>query len=118
MESMELNKQVFRSSRFFVSAPKEAFSGKNPILSGDVVSEETEKISSGDVLENMEKHQVGKLPEEGPVITREFSEERAEFRGKDISRGMDVQEVSDEVERLSQRYGRRMEEWISDQSQI
>ena len=117
MKLTERNKQVFRSSRFFVSVPKEPLPGKNSMLSEEDVLEETICPASKTDFFDTAEHRVGRLKEEqGTIINREFSSEPMILEKENISGGTKVQEVSDEVERLSQRYGRRMEDWVSDES--
>ena len=47
-----------------------------------------------------------------------FEEQQVIEVERTVPQGLSVQQVSDEMERLSQRYGRGMEEWLYDQSAL
>ena len=54
-----------------------------------------------------------------PIPARtSFEEQQVIEVERAVPQGLSIQQVSDEMERLSQRYGRGMEEWLYDQSAL
>ena len=98
-EKIKKNREVFQDSPFF-SQPRESISREiaEPFL---------------------ETHKVNKVREEETQKTElVFTEEPFVQKETPVFESFPLREMSDELERLSQRYGRGMEEWLDDQSPI
>lgn len=119
-EKIKKNREVFQDSPFF-SYPRESISREiaEPFL-------ETHKVNKVRE-ENNEMLQEQKSVSVGNEVIREAETEKTEFvfteepfiqKETPAFESFPLREMSDELERLSQRYGRGMEEWLDDQSPI
>lgn len=119
-EKIKKNREVFQDSPFF-SHPRKSISREiaEPFL-------ETHKVSKV-WEENDEMIQEQKSISVGNEVMREaetkktelvFTEEPFVQKETPVFESLPLREMSDELERLSQRYGRGMEEWLDDQSPI
>lgn len=119
-EKIKKNREVFQDSPFF-SHPRESISREiaEPFLDSHKVSKVREE--SDEMLQEQNSVSVGN------EVIREAETEKTElvfteepFVQKEIPvfESLPLREMSDELERLSQRYGREMEEWLDDQSPI
>lgn len=119
-EKIKKNREVFQDSPFF-SHPRKSISREiaEPFLDSHKVSKVWE--------ENDEMIQEQKSVSVGNAVMREeetqktelvFTEEPFVQKETPVFESLPLREMSDELERLSQRYGRGMEEWLDDQSPI
>lgn len=119
-EKIKKNREVFQDSPFF-SYPRESISGEiaEPFLDSHKVSKVREE--SDEMIQNPQNVSV-----ENEVMREEktqktelvFTEEPFIQKETPVFESLPLREMSDELERLSQRYGRGMEEWLDDQSPI
>ena len=111
------NKEAFAQSRFFVSVPQKI---NLPVLEKENAETSFHKASfvqEENIPENKKEPVLQRKPEEN--MERQsltFSEENLEPMPEPTDAEAKVQEVSDEIERLSQRYGQDMEGWMYDES--
>lgn len=119
-EGMKRNREVFQNSPFF-SHPRESISREiaESFLDSYKVSKVREE--SNEMLQEQKSVSVGnKVIREAETEKRElvFTEEPFVQKEIPVFESVSLREMSDELERLSQRYGRGMEEWLDDQSPI
>lgn len=116
-EKMRENLDVFMRSSFFVPFLKKITRQK-----GERLEQETKEYReiSREMQREEEKKQEqepkAQPQEEGTIPQRSYREERQIVEQSREKTGL--QELSDELERLSRRYPARMEEWMDDQSAI
>ena len=110
-EKIKKNREVFQDSPFF-SHPRESISREiaEPFLDSHQVSKVREESVS---VENEAMQE-----EETQKTELVFTEEPFVQKETPVFESLPLREMSDELERLSQRYGRGMEEWLDDQSPI
>lgn len=119
-EGMKRNREVFQNSPFFPH-PRKSISREiaEPFLETHKVSKVREE--SNEMLQEQKSVSV-----ENEVMREEetrktelvFTEEPFVQKETPVFESFPLREMSDELERLSQRYGRGMEEWLDDQSPI
>lgn len=120
-EKIKKNREVFQNSPFF-SHPRESISGEitEPFhdMQGAAGSMEVMPQTTPEERKKTFKEEETMRQAEKSKTEFVFAEEP--FIQKDIPvfERVPVREMSDELERLSQRYGRGMEEWLDDQSPI
>lgn len=119
-EGMKRNREVFQDSPFF-SYPRESISGEiaEPFLDSHKVSKVREE--SDEMIQNPQNVSVeNEVMREAETEKTElvFTEEPFIQKETPAFESLPLREMSDELERLSQRYGRGMEEWLDDQSPI
>lgn len=122
-EKIKENMEVFERSSFFstlvqpVKLPSEAES------KGEVQPiperSKTAKTTAWEESEEPERTGSASWEKAEPIPARtSFEEQQVIEVERAVPQGLSVQQVSDEMERLSQRYGRGMEEWLYDQSAL
>ena len=119
-EKIKKNREVFQDSPFF-SYPRESVSGEiaEPFLDSHKVSKVREE--SDEMIQNPQNVSVENevmREEETQKTELVFTEEPFIQKETLAFESLPLREMSDELERLSQRYGRGMEEWLDDQSPI
>lgn len=119
-EKIKKNREVFQDSPFF-SYPRESISREiaEPFLETHKVNKVREE--SNEMLQEQKSVSVGnEVIREAETEKTElvFTEEPFIQKETPAFESLPLREMSDELERLSQRYGRGMEEWLDDQSPI
>lgn len=119
-EKIKKNREVFQDSPFF-SQPRESISREiaEPFLGSHQVSKVREE--SDEMIQNPQNVSVENevmREEETQETELVFTEEPFIQKETLAFESLPLREMSDELERLSQRYGRGMEEWLDDQSPI
>ena len=119
-EKIKKNREVFQDSPFF-SYPSESISREiaDPFLEAHKVSKVREE--SNEMLQEQKSVSVeneAMREEETEKTELVFTEEPFVQKEIPVFESLPLREMSDELERLSQRYGREMEEWLDDQSPI
>ena len=115
-EKMQENLNVFLHSSFFVPLLKR-MTGQKDELSNEGAGK-CQEISRE--MQREEEKKQGQDPKAPP---QEEQPPQVSYRGEwqvveQVREQPGLQEISDELERLAQRYGRGMEEWLYDQSAI
>lgn len=119
-EKIKKNREVFQDSPFF-SHPRKSISREiaEPFLETHKVSKVREERD--EMLQEQKSISVGnEVMREAETKKTEvvFTEEPFVQKETPVFESLPLREMSDELERLSQRYGRGMEEWLDDQSPI
>lgn len=119
-EKIKKNREVFQDSPFF-SHPRKSISREiaEPFLETHKVSKVREE--SDEMLQEQKRVSVeNAVMREAETEKTElvFTEEPFVQKETPVFESLPLREMSDELERLSQRYGRGMEEWLDDQSPI
>ncbi len=119
-EKIKKNREVFQDSPFF-SHPRGSISREieEPFLDSHKVSKVREE--SNEMLQEQKSVSVENAvmrEEETQKTELVFTEEPFVQKETPVFESLPLREMSDELERLSQRYGRGMEEWLDDQSPI
>lgn len=119
-EKIKKNREVFQDSPFF-SQLRESISREieEPFLDSHKVSKVREE--SNEMLQEQKSVSVENAvmrEEETQKTELVFTEEPFVQKETPVFESLPLREMSDELERLSQRYGRGMEEWLDDQSPI
>ena len=119
-EKIKKNREVFQDSPFF-SHPRGSISREitEPFLDSHKVSKVREE--SDEMIQNPQNVSVENevmREEETQKTELVFTEEPFIQKETPVFESLPLREMSDELERLSQRYGRGMEEWLDDQSPI
>lgn len=119
-EKIKKNREVFQDSPFF-SHPRKSISREiaEPFLEAHKVSKVREERD--EMLQEQKSVSVGNEVMRGAETEKTklvFTEEPFVQKETPIFESLPLREMSDELERLSQRYGRGMEEWLDDQSPI
>lgn len=119
-EGMKRNREVFQNSPFF-SHPRKSISREiaEPFLETHKVSKVREE--SNEMLQEQKSVSVeNEVMREAETEKTElvFTEEPFIQKETPAFESLPLRKMSDELERLSQRYGRGMEEWLDDQSPI
>lgn len=119
-EKIKKNREVFQDSTFF-SHPRESISREiaEPFLEAHKVNKVREE--SDEMLQEQKSVSVGNevmREEETQKTELVFTEEPFIQKETPVLESLPLREMSDELERISQRYGREMEEWLDDQSPI
>lgn len=119
-EKIKKNREVFQDSPFF-SHPRESISREiaEPFLGSHQVSKVREE--SDEMIQEQKSVSVENAvmrEEETQKTELVFTEEPFVQKETPVFESLPLREMSDELERLSQRYGRGMEEWLDDQSPI
>lgn len=116
-EKIKKNREVFQDSPFF-SHPRESISREiaEPFLETHKVREESDEMLQEQKSVSVENAVMRE--EETQKTELVFTEEPFVQKETPVFESLPLREMSDELERLSQRYGRGMEEWLDDQSPI
>lgn len=119
-EKIKKNREAFQKSPFFSHA-RESISEEiaEPFLETHKVNKVREE--SDEMLQEQKSVSVGNAvmrEEETQKTELVFTEEPFVQKETPVFESLPLREMSDELERLSQRYGRGMEEWLDDQSPI
>lgn len=119
-EKIKKNREVFQDSPFF-SHPRKSISREiaEPFLEVHKVSkvrEESDEMTQNPQNVSVENEVMRE--EETQKTELVFTEEPFVQKETPVFESLPLRETSDELERLSQRYGRGMEEWLDDQSPI
>ena len=119
-EKIKKNREVFQDNPFF-SHPRESISREitEPFLDSHKVSKEREERD--EMIQNPQNVSVENevmREEETQKTELVFTEEPFVQKETPVFESLPLREMSDALERLSQRYGRGMEEWLDDQSPI
>lgn len=119
-EGMKRNREVFQNSPFF-SHPRKSISREivEPFLDSHKVSkvwEENDEMIQEQKSVSVENAVMREAETEKTKLV--FTEEPFIQKETPVFESLPLREMSDELERLSQRYGRGMEEWLDDQSPI
>ena len=118
-ESIQKNREVFCDSSFF--------SPKTANISAEIKEQGEEKEHIPQKILAKKEYSTEKIEEKHFVQNEEaemhrpeliFHEEPLPNQQAEAGQRMNMREISDELERLSQRYGRGMEEWLRDQSSL
>ena len=115
-EKMQENLNVFLRSSFFVPLLKR-MTGQKDELSNEGAGKYQE------ISREMQRKEEKKQGQEPKAPPQEGQPPQVSYRGErqvveQVREQSGLQEISDELERLSGRYQTRMEEWLDDQSAI
>ena len=118
-EKLWINKSVFEQSLYYEEMP----GGREPAparqLPEPAAQQEHKNLpAQTDKPAQTDSHSTRRQDEGQTVVTREIVREQQVVRLQPQQKGGTVRELSDELERLSQRYGSSMEEWLYDQSSL
>lgn len=119
-EKIKKNREVFQDSPFF-SHPRKSISREiaEPFLEVHKVSkvrEESDEMTQNPQNVSVENEVMREKETQKTELV--FTEEPFVQKETPVFESLPLREMSDELERLSQRYGRGMEEWLDDQSPI
>lgn len=122
-ERIRENMEVFERSSFFSMLMQSAAprSGAKQQMEEPTTSKRAEEKQTAQREESEEARETVSVSWEKtePIPAQtSFEEQRITEVERTVPQGLSVQQVSDEMERLSQRYGRGMEEWLYDQSAL
>ena len=118
-EKLWINKSVFEQSLYYEEMPGSREPAPARQLPEPAARQER-KSPPAQVEEPAptDSRQPRRQDEGQTVVTREIVREQQVLRLQPQQKGGTVRELSDELERLSQRYGSSMEEWLYDQSSL
>ena len=119
-EKIKKNREVFQDSPFF-SHPRKSISREiaEPFLETHKVNkvrEESDEMTQNPQNVSVENEVMREKETQKTELV--FTEEPFVQKETPVFESLPLREMSDELERLSQRYGRGMEEWLDDQSPI
>lgn len=122
-EKIKENVDVFERSSFFSALvqPVEPRAGAEPERKGPMMPKRAEEEAAAEREKSEEVRGTVSVSWERsePIPAKtSFEEQQVIEVERTVPQGLSVQQVSDEMERLSQRYGRGMEEWLYDQSAL
>ena len=117
---MKIEEKIKKNSPFF-SHPRKSISREiaEPFLETHKVSkvrEESNEMLQEQKSVSVENEAMREAETEKTELV--FTEEPFVQKETPVFESLPLREMSDELERLSQRYGRGMEEWLDDQSPI
>lgn len=118
-EKLWINKSVFEQSLYYEEMP----GGREPALVRQVVEPAVQQERQSAPAQADEPARTDSRPshrqdQRQAVVTREIVREQQVVTVQPQQKGGSVRELSDELERLSQRYGSSMEDWLYDQSAL
>ena len=122
-EKIKENMEVFERSSFFSALGQPGKLPSEAESKGEVqpIPEQSKTVQTTAWEESEEPERTGSVSWEKaePIPARtSFEEQQVIEVERAVPQGLSIQQVSDEMERLSQRYGRGMEEWLYDQSAL
>ena len=118
-EKLWINKSVFEQSLYYEEMP----GGREPapvrqVAEPAVQQERQSAPAQADEPARTDSSPSRRQDQRQAVVTREIVREQQVVRVQLQQKGGSVRELSDELERLSQRYGSSMEDWLYDQSAL
>lgn len=122
-EKIKENMEVFEKSSFFSTLVQPVKLSSEAESKGEVqpIPEQSKmaQTTAWEKPEEPERTGSASWEKAEPIPARtSFEEQQVIEVERAVPQGLSVQQVSDEMERLSQRYGRGMEEWLYDQSAL
>ena len=118
-EKLWINKSVFEQSLYYEEMP----GGREPVPARQAAEPAVQQERQSAPAQADEPARTDSCPSRRQdqrlaVVTREFVREQQVVTVQPQQKGGSVRELSDELERLSQRYGSSMEDWLYDQSAL
>lgn len=118
-EKLRINKSVFEQSLYYEEMP----GGREPVPARQaaepaVQQERQSAPAQADEPARTDSSPSRRQDQRQAVVTREIVREQQVVTVQPQQKGGSVRELSDELERLSQRYGSSMEDWLYDQSAL
>ena len=118
-EKLWINKSVFEQSLYYEEMP----GGRGPVPARQaaepaVQQERQSAPAQADEPARTDSSPSRRQDQRQAVVTREIVREQQVVTVQPQQKGGSVRELSDELERLSQRYGSSMEDWLYDQSAL
>ncbi len=118
-EKLWINKSVFEQSLYYEEMP----GGREPApvrqAAEPAVQQERQSApAQADEPARTDSSPSRRQDQRQAVVTREIVREQQVVTVQPQQKGGSVRELSDELERLSQRYGSSMEDWLYDQSAL
>ena len=118
-EKLWINKSVFEQSLYYEEMPGSREPAPARQLPEPAAQPEHKSLpAQTDKPAQTDSHSTRRQDEGQTVVTREIVREQQVVRLQPQQKGGTVRELSDELERLSQRSGSSMEEWLYDQSSL
>lgn len=118
-EKLWINKSVFEQSLYYEEMPGSREPAPARQLPEPAARQERQSPPAQvEEPAQADSRQPRRQDEGQTVVTREIVREQQVVRLQPQQKGGTVRELSDELERLSQRYGSSMEEWLYDQSSL
>lgn len=118
-EKLWINKSVFEQSLYYEEMPggREAVPARQAAEPA-VQQERQSAPAQADEPARTDSSPSRRQDQRQAVVTREIVREQQVVTVQPQQKGGSVRELSDELERLSQRYGSSMEDWLYDQSAL
>lgn len=118
-EKLWINKSVFEQSLYYEEMP----GGREPVPTRQAAEPAVQRERQSAPTQLDEPARTDSSPsrrqdQRQAVVTREIVREQQVVTVQPQQKGGSVRELSDELERLSQRYGSSMEDWLYDQSAL
>lgn len=118
-EKLWINKSVFEQSLYYEEMP----GGREPVPARQaaepaVQQERQSAPAQADEPARTDSSPSRRQDQRQAVVTQEIVREQQVVTVQSQQKGGSVRELSDELERLSQRYGSSMEDWLYDQSAL
>lgn len=118
-EKLWINKSVFEQSLYYEEMP----GGREPVPARQaaepaVQQERQSAPAQADEPARTDSSPSRRQDQRQAVVTREIVREQQVVTVQPQQKGGSVREFSNELERLSQRYGSSMEDWLYDQSAL
>ena len=118
-EKLWINKSVFEQSLYYEEMP----GGREPVPARQAAEPAVQQERQSAPAQADEPARTDSCPSRRQdqrlaVVTREIVREQQVVTVQPQQKGGSVRELSDELERLSQRYGSSMEDWLYDQSAL
>ena len=118
-EKLWINKSVFEQSLYYEEMP----GGREPVPARQaaepaVQQERQSAPAQADEPARTDSSPSRRQDQRQAVVTREIVREQQVVTVQPQQKGGSVRELSDELERLSRRYGSSMEDWLYDQSAL
>ena len=118
-EKLWINKSVFEQSLYYEEMP----GGREPVPARQAAEPAVQQEHQSAPAQADEPARTDSCPSRRQdqrlaVVTREIVREQQVVTVQPQQKGGSVRELSDELERLSQRYGSSMEDWLYDQSAL
>ena len=118
-EKLWINKSVFEQSLYYEEMP----GGREPVPARQAAEPAVQRERQSAPTQLDEPARTDSSPsrrqdQRQAVVTREIVREQQVVTVQPQQKGGSVRELSDELERLSQRYGSSMEDWLYDQSAL
>lgn len=118
-EKLWINKSVFEQSLYYEEMPGSREPAPARQAAEPAVQQERQSApAQADEPARTDSSPSRSQDQRQAVVTREIVREQQVVTVQPQQKGGSVRELSDELERLSQRYGSSMEDWLYDQSAL